>query len=154
MQVVTFMKTGFWLGGDAVPLDEPLCGFTGSLCDRRPYIYGGVGVVVLILLIAGLILARWIRCIDERQDAHVRVCRNKQELARMLWRIDLKNIVNEEVVGVSVCAVFRKNNVCRAVRRRPAFKMTPTTPTTTATALSRWLVGCMGGSMNACVQLR
>lgn len=50
-QTVTEVPGNFWLGGAGPPVNEPVCGFTGSRCDYSPYYYAGGGVVLLIMLI-------------------------------------------------------------------------------------------------------
>ena len=48
-QIVTLIAHNFWLTG-APPLDEPVCGFTGSKCDYTPYIYGAIALVVILVV--------------------------------------------------------------------------------------------------------
>ena len=46
-----------WSGGYQ-PLDEPVCGYTGSKCDYTPYYAGGGTLVAVLLLILGTLLLR------------------------------------------------------------------------------------------------
>ncbi|XP_078611420.1 receptor-type guanylate cyclase Gyc76C-like [Branchiostoma floridae x Branchiostoma japonicum] len=72
-----------WVGGDP-PLVEPPCGFRGQRCVSPPDFAaeissGVIGGVCLILFIIGLIVYRNYKY--------------ESELARMLWKIDYKDIV-------------------------------------------------------------
>ena len=52
-QSVIADRDDFWLGG-VLPVDEPVCGFTGVKCDYDPYIYGSVALVVVVLMLVAL----------------------------------------------------------------------------------------------------
>jgi hypothetical protein len=52
-QTVTEVPDNFWLGGVGPPVDEPVCGFTGSRCDYSAYYYGGGGAILFIVLVIG-----------------------------------------------------------------------------------------------------
>ena len=53
--MITELHSEVFIGG-YVPLDEPVCGYTGVKCDNRPYIYGAVGLVAGILAIVASVL--------------------------------------------------------------------------------------------------
>ena len=56
--IITQGDNDFWLDPAGPPLDEPICGFTGALCDYRPYYYGGAALLLVILIAIGAFFAR------------------------------------------------------------------------------------------------
>jgi hypothetical protein len=48
----------FWLSAAGPPLDEPICGFTGVLCDYRPYYFSGAALLLIILIAICALFAR------------------------------------------------------------------------------------------------
>jgi hypothetical protein len=89
-------------------VDEPACGFTGSKCDYRPYIYGGIALAVVLLLIVFFGLLRYYQFVLSfklffiNNNKH----RSKQKLLKMLWRIDMQAIAFEESARFLIFLLF------------------------------------------------
>ncbi|XP_064641678.1 speract receptor-like isoform X2 [Lineus longissimus] len=79
-------ETMQWVGKTA-PLAEPKCGYFGKKCNEKEsntekIVAGAIGGVVLLAVIIGSIIYRnW---------------KYEQDLAKMLWRVDWKDVVTKE----------------------------------------------------------
>ncbi|GFR89973.1 guanylate cyclase [Elysia marginata] len=86
--------------GNNVPLDEPVCGYKGELCLEEAsilaYIVGGcLGSIGLVLIIVLSILYRnW---------------RYEQELASLIWKIDIREIHLQPDAAISALSMISNN---------------------------------------------
>ncbi|XP_059168418.1 guanylate cyclase 32E-like [Physella acuta] len=83
--------------GDKVPLDEPPCGYFGELCreepSQLPRIVGGClgGLGLLLVIVLAVLYRNW---------------RYEQELASLLWKIDMKDIQLQPDVAISALSIL------------------------------------------------
>ncbi|XP_064595045.1 guanylate cyclase 32E-like [Liolophura sinensis] len=83
-----------WVGGSP-PLDEPVCGFLGEKCIQiktyvREIVGGCIGSILVIIIIVMTIAYRnW---------------KYEQDLASLLWKIDVKDIVFQDSHGCQTTA--------------------------------------------------
>ncbi|XP_035826750.1 guanylate cyclase 32E [Aplysia californica] len=98
-QNVTYTVTVDIYGSD-VPLDEPVCGYDGEYCreeeSKLAYIVGGClgGIGLTLIIVLAIVYRNW---------------RYEQELASLIWKIDIKDIQMQPDATYSALSIGSNN---------------------------------------------
>jgi len=98
-QNVTY-ETTTYIYGDVIPLDEPVCGYDGEYCleeeSQLVYIVGGClgGLGLCLVIMMGVAYRNW---------------RYEQELASLIWKIDMKDIQMSSDAAYSALSIGSTN---------------------------------------------